>query len=151
MEGSGRSSQFGKRDINSAIKELYNNMLPTMKNFFVLDEFVKEFNKSGQMSTYVKNIGKLATDFLGSEYRNNDNKDIVENQYDYFSGRKADWQRNIQEGLFFLGNMETALTIGKPTRGSTNITSSAIRFATQGKHNINPAGVLQDNSRMEGS
>ncbi|MDE9545415.1 DUF6973 domain-containing protein [Xenorhabdus bovienii] len=151
VEGAGIHSQFGKRDYDSAIKELYNNMIPTLKNIFVLDELVKEFDKFGQMSSYVKNIGKLATDFIESEYSNIGHKDIVKNQYDFFSGNKANWQRDIQQIMFAAGNMKAAFSIGGYSEGSTNITTSAIRFATQGVGQTNPDGVLRDNPSREGT
>ncbi|KMJ46690.1 hypothetical protein AB204_02410 [Xenorhabdus khoisanae] len=151
VEGTGRSTQWGKRDFNSAIKELYNNMAPTLKNIFVLDELVKEFDKFGQMSTYVKNIGKLTTDFLKSDFSNSDHKDLVKNQYDFFSGKKTNLQRDIQQYMFAVSNLDKVFNIGGISQGSTNMTTSALRFSTQGSRETNPYGVLQDNDRREGS
>ncbi|WFQ78825.1 hypothetical protein PXH59_14335 [Xenorhabdus sp. SF857] len=151
VEGAGRGTQFGKRDLDSAIKELYKNMTPTLKNIFVLDELVKEFDKFGQMSTYVKNIGNLAADFLKSENSNGDNKDIIKNQYDFFSGEKTNWQRDLQQYMFAVGNLDKVFTIGGISPGSTNISTSALRFSTQGNRDTNPHGVFQENNRREGS
>ncbi|MDC9594774.1 DUF6973 domain-containing protein [Xenorhabdus sp. IM139775] len=150
LEGSGRSSEIVGRDYNSAIKELYHNMNPTKRNIFVLDELIKERDKFGQASPYVKNIGQLTTDFLESE---NQNSDIVENQYNWYfpeTGEKTDRQRDIQQRLFGLSNLKAALQIGMISPGSTNISTTAHRFSTQGDSGTHPNGVLKQHASREG-
>ncbi|PHM39160.1 Colicin-E3 immunity protein [Xenorhabdus mauleonii] len=150
VEGTGRSSGLTGRDHDSAIKELYNNMNPTKRNIFVLNELIKEHNN--KVSPEVKKIGELTSDFLAGA--NSNNSDIVENQYNWAipgTGVKSKWQRDIQQAIFGLENMEAALEIGMYTPGRTNISTNAARFSTLGDSDKYPHGVLQENGNFEGS
>ncbi|MBD2780845.1 hypothetical protein ID852_08425 [Xenorhabdus sp. 42] len=154
VEGSGRGSRFGSRNYDLAMKELYNNMKPTLKNIYVLDELVKEF--SNDVSSAVKDIGKSTTEFLAGAFSNSNgnSKNIVENQYNWAipgTGVKSKWQRDIQQYIFGLANMNAALEIGMYAPGTTNISTNAARFSTLGDSNKYPHGVLQENGSFEGS
>ncbi|MDE9467051.1 DUF6973 domain-containing protein [Xenorhabdus bovienii] len=152
VNGSGIHSQFGHRDYELAIRELHNNMAPTLKNVFVLDELTKEFGN--KVSSYVKEVGQLARDFLAGSIGEGNSKDIVENQYNYWffpgKGDKSTMVRDVQHALFGLGNMKAALQIGSITPGSTNISTNAQRFATQGNREAYPDVVLKSHSSNEG-
>ncbi|WP_440583782.1 DUF6973 domain-containing protein [Xenorhabdus bovienii] len=53
--------------------------------------------------------------------------------------------------MFGAAHPIAAYNIGTPEKGSTNISTNAVRFATLGKSEINKDGVLQENKAKEGS
>jgi hypothetical protein len=159
VEGSGVHSNNVRRDINSAIKEFYENMNPTNRNIFVLDELIKERNKYYTTTSYIKDIGKSTSYFFdyakkvgqiyGSLY-GDESQGTVTNNYNYLSGEKSHFHQKMQERLFAARHPIAAWDIGLFEKGATNITTNSIRFSTQGISAINPLGVL-DSSRTEGS